>query len=57
MASLAAVVPAVCVLARALQLRTSVRAPPAILMKVASGALLALAAVVIGAIILAGMPE
>lgn len=55
-ASLATVVLAVCILCRALQLRTSAQAPPAILMKTASAALLALAAAVVGAIVFAGIP-
>lgn len=55
-ASLATVVLAVCILSRALQFRSSAEAPPAILMKAASGALLALAAAVIGSIVFSALP-
>jgi hypothetical protein len=51
-ASLTTVALTVCILSRALQLRSSAQAPPAILMKTTSAALLDHAAAVIGAIIL-----
>lgn len=51
-ASLATVVLAVCILCRALQFRTAAQAPSAILMKTATAALLALAAAVIGSLVL-----
>lgn len=51
-ASLTTVVLTLCLLCRALQLRTSIQAPPAILIKTASGALLALATAVIGSLVL-----
>lgn len=54
-ASLATVVLAVCILCRALQLRTSAQAPPAILMKTATAALSALAAAVIGSLVLSAV--
>ena len=55
--SIATVVLAACILRRALQIRsTPAKAPPAALMKTAAGAVLALAAAVVGAIALSALP-
>ncbi|GAB14288.1 hypothetical protein ARGLB_064_00500 [Arthrobacter globiformis NBRC 12137] len=56
-ASLATVALTVCILSRALQLRGSAQAPPAILMKTTSAALLALAAAVVCSIIMSALPR
>lgn len=55
-ASLATIALAICILSRALQFRSSAQAPPAILMRTASAALLAVAAAVMGSIILSALP-
>ena len=56
-ASLATIALTVCILSRALQLRSSAQAPPAILMKTTSAALLALAVAVMGSVILSALPR